>query len=736
MSDLCRNWEEISLGIFDEKIKQQARLDDEMFVDAFQKMAGVVTGQTGWERFESDRLSVLNAIEEVGNYLQITIPYSSYPDLTVDWYLEEYLRPQGIMWRNVELKENWYENAAGVMLGVLENGKAVALIPGYSGNYTYRDPETGKKLKITGKTAGAVQKDAILFYRPLPLKPINMKDIWKFIMDSVPLRDVFSLILAGIVVILLGLATPHMTRILFSYVADTRDLYLLRVIILVLLLVTAAAFIVTCIRQLLISRITGRVLFPLQAAFMMRMLTAPTGELKYFSAGDLGSRIGSMRADLNNLLSMYLSRVLSALLSLVSLIPMFFYAPLPAVVALIVAAVLVVLYVHVIRKQANISAERMAAQAEESGLTYRLIGGIQKITLSGSEKRAFAVWARVYRKSIQLLYNPPRLLKIYSTLTAPILLAGTIVMYDLAAVTGVSEADFYAFLSSYGLLTAALTAISGDLNKFSKSVPVFRNLKPLMDFNPELQETKEVVHNLRGNIALRNVTFRYTDHSRPVLENLNMEVRQGEYVALVGKSGCGKSTIVRLLLGFEVPDHGDILYDNKNLQSLDLTSLRRKIGTVMQKGDIFRGTIFSNITITSPDLTVEEAWKAAEIAGIADDIRRMPLQMNTPLPDGGKGVSGGQKQRLTIARAIASKPSILIFDEATSALDNLTQKAVSDALGEMHCTRIVIAHRLSTICNCDRILCMDGGRIAEEGTYEQLIARNGLFAELVQRQLL
>ena len=725
------------MGVFDEKIKQQARLDDEMFLDAYEKMAGVVTGQKiNFGHFESDRLSVINAVEEISTFLHITIPYSSYPDLTVNWYLEEYFRPQGIMWRDVELKDNWYENADGAMLGVLEDERAVALVPGKSGRYTYKDPDTGKKIKITKENAGLIRQDAILFYRALPLRPIDMQDIRKFVMDSVSLRDVLILIVAGISVMLLGLATPHMTRILFSSVADGSDLYLLKLIFLVLLLVTAATFVVTCIRQLTLSRITGRISFPLQAAFMMRMLTAPAGELKYFSAGDLGSRIGSMRNDVKSLLNMFLSTFLTALLSLVSFIPMFQYAPGPAAIALLVAVIMVILNIHVIRKQADLSAAKMAAQAEESGLTYRLIGGIQKITLSGSEKRAFSVWARVYRRAIQLIYNPPGILKIYSILIAPIMLAGSIVMYVVAAKTGVSQADFYAFLSSYALLSGALTSVAGSLGKFAGSLPVFRNLKPLMDFEPELNETREVVHALKGNISLRNVTFRYTDHSRTILENMNMEIRQGEYVALVGKSGCGKSTILRLLLGFEKPDHGEILYDGRNLKSLDLTSLRKNIGTVMQKGDIFKGSIFSNISISNPSLSLEDAWKAAEIAGIADDIRRMPLQMNTPLADGGKGVSGGQKQRLMIARAIVSKPSILFFDEATSALDNITQKAVSDALGEMHCTRLVIAHRLSTIRNCDRILCMDGGRIVEEGNYDELIAKDGMFAELVRRQLL
>jgi len=207
-------------------------------------------------------------------------------------------------------------------------------------------------------------------------------------------------------------------------------------------------------------------------------------------------------------------------------------------------------------------------------------------------------------------------------------------------------------------------------------------------------------------------------------------------VALVGRTGCGKSTLVRLLLGFEKPDRGGVFYDGRDISSLDLRSLRKHIGAVTQNGQLFQGDIFSNIIISAPELTLKDAWEAAETAGIAKDIREMPMGMNTLISEGQGGISGGQKQRLLIARAIVPKPEILIFDEATSALDNRTQKQVSEALDRLDCTRIVIAHRLSTIRNCDRILVMDRGRIAEEGTYEELIAKNGFFAELVARQRL
>jgi ABC-type bacteriocin/lantibiotic exporter with double-glycine peptidase domain len=467
---------------------------------------------------------------------------------------------------------------------------------------------------------------------------------------------------------------------------------------------------------------------------MMRILSAPAGELRDFSAGDLGSRVGVMYSSLKTLLDMFLSIMLTAACSFICFPQMFHYAPGPAMIALLVTLALIILYALVIRTRFHVSEDRMRFQAQESGLTYNLIEGMQKIILSGAEKRAFSVWARVYRRSIRTIYDPPMLLKIFGVLTPVILLAGTIGIYPTAVHGGLSQSSFYAFLSSYAILTGALTMISTNAVNFADALPVFRMMKPVMDMAPEVGEQKEVVEKLRGNIALRDISFRYDDGSPNILENLNIEIHSGEYVALVGATGSGKSTILRLLLGFETPDHGEVLYDGKNLNTLDVTSVRRKIGTVLQDGEVLRGTILSNITVSDAGLTEDDAWAAAEIAGIAEDIRRMPMKMYTPLPDNGQGVSGGQKQRLLIARAVAAKPAVLYFDEATSALDNVTQKAVSDAVGEMACTRFVIAHRLSTVQNCDRILCLDQGHIVEEGSYEELMQKQGFFAELVKRQ--
>ena len=239
---------------------------------------------------------------------------------------------------------------------------------------------------------------------------------------------------------------------------------------------------------------------------------------------------------------------------------------------------------------------------------------------------------------------------------------------------------------------------------------------------------------LNGAVELNNIYFKYAPNAPYILQNITLKIRPKEYVAVVGRTGCGKSTLIKLLLGLQLPERGAVYYGGKDLNTLDLSTLRSKIGTVMQNGELFQGTIFENITITAPKATLDDAWAAAETAGIANDIRDMPMGMHTLVSAGQGGISGGQNQRIFIERAIVGKPKILIFDEATSALDNLTQRQISSALDKMGCTRIVIAHRLSTIRHCDRILVIDKGSIAEEGSYKQLIANGGIFSELVKRQ--
>ncbi len=384
--------------------------------------------------------------------------------------------------------------------------------------------------------------------------------------------------------------------------------------------------------------------------------------------------------------------------------------------------------------QVNLFRKRMEISAKESGMSYSMISGVQKIKLAGAEKRMFARWLDLYSEEAALTYDPPMFVKINSVISTAISLLSTIVLYFLAVSSGTDQSSYFAFMSAYGMVMGAFTALSGVALSAAQIRPMLEMAEPFLTTVPETTGESEIVTDITGNVELDHVSFRYSDDTPLILDDISLKIKAGEYVAIVGKTGCGKSTLMRLLLGFEKPDKGAVIYDGRDIGSLDLSSLRRKIGTVMQNGGLFQGDIYSNIVITAPELTLDDAWKAAEIAGIADDIREMPMGMHTLISEGQGGISGGQKQRIMIARAVAPGPKLLMFDEATSALDNKTQRQVSEALDSMGCTRIVIAHRLSTIKHCDRILVLDGGHIVEDGTYDELIKRKGFFAELVERQ--
>jgi ABC-type bacteriocin/lantibiotic exporter with double-glycine peptidase domain len=386
--------------------------------------------------------------------------------------------------------------------------------------------------------------------------------------------------------------------------------------------------------------------------------------------------------------------------------------------------------------QMDISRKRMNQSAKLTGLIFSLFSGIQKIKLAGAEHRAFSKWAGSYKEEATLTYNPPTFMKLTPIFSSAVTAIGAIVIYYFAAAAHVSIADYMAFSVSYGMVSAAMLSLTSIAATVANIKPVFEMVEPILKTVPEVSAGKQVLTKLSGTIELNNVSFRYSEDTPNIIDNLSLKIRGGQYVAIVGATGCGKSTLMRMLLGFEKPQKGAIYYDGKDLDKIDLKSLRQHIGVVMQNGKLFSGDIFSNITISAPWLSQEDAWEAAELAGIAEDIREMPMGMHTVISEGSGGISGGQRQRLMIARAIAPKPKVLMFDEATSALDNITQKKVSEALDKFKSTRIVIAHRLSTIRQCDRILVLEKGKIIEDGNYEELIKNNGFFAELVQRQRL
>ena len=484
------------------------------------------------------------------------------------------------------------------------------------------------------------------------------------------------------------------------------------------------------------NRVSTKMDVSVQAATMARVLSLPPAFFKKYSSGEITSRAQSINSLCTTLVQTFLSTGLTSLFSLLYITQVFIYAKELVIPSLCITLATLAFSVVSSLLQMRISKRQMELSSEMSGMTYQMLTGVQKIKLSGSETRAFSRWLNHYTKEAALSYNPPKFILFNSVIASAISLIGTIVMYFFAVQSHVSVADYTAFNAAYGMLSGALMSVAGIALTAARIKPVLEMAKPIMEAQPEVSEGKQIITRISGGIELSHVSFRYEDNSPLVVDDLSLKIRPGQYVAVVGKTGCGKSTLLRLLLGFEKPQKGAIYYDGRDIETLDLRSLRKKIGVVTQNGKLFQGDIYSNIVISAPYLSVDDAWRAAEIADIAEDIRKMPMGMHTIISEGSGGISGGQKQRLMIARAVAPNPKVLMFDEATSALDNITQKKVSEALDRLKCTRIVIAHRLSTIRQCDRIIVLDGGKIIEDGTYDELIAKKGNFYELVERQRL
>lgn len=723
---------------FDEQLRYRKESDDRDLDSSIDNIARAVMGQRLTEALSKSQRAQ-SAVEEILKYYHY-IPREitgSIPADTLEAQLEYRLRPFGIMYRSVTLDSGWYRNAIGPMIGILKaDGAAVVLFPGVFSGYYFYDVKTGKKIWLNRKTEQLLETEAICFYKPLPQKALTVLDLVHFTVEQLTVWDLIIYIGTIALSSVLGLLSPLFTKWLFGDVLNSGSLQVLLALATFMVCFSVSNVLYSVFQSLTNARIGTKQNIAVQAAVMNRIMSLPVTFFRQYSSGELQQR----SAYVQNLCTLMFSTIggvgLTSLFSLIYVGQILAFAPMLVIPSLIIIAVTMAISLITTFSQMKISKERMEVSAKTSGLTHGIITGIQKIKLAGAEKRLFVRWANQYSQEAALEYNPPVFLKLNSTITLTVSLLGTMILYYLAIESNITVEDYYAFTSAYGFVSGAFMSVAGIATTIANIRPTLEMAKPIMEAVPEAADDKEIVTDIRGNIELNNVSFRYDESMPWVLDDLSVRVKAGEYLAIVGSTGCGKSTLLRILLGFETPQKGSVFYDRKDISRVDLKSLRRKIGVVMQDGKLFWGDIFSNIVVSAPHLTLDDAWEAAEIASVADDIRAMPMGMHTIISEGQGGISGGQRQRLLIARAVASRPKVLMFDEATSALDNITQKKVSEAIDGLKCTRIVIAHRLSTIRHCDRIIVLDKGRVVEEGTYESLIEQKGFFAELVARQRL
>nr|WP_255654315.1 NHLP bacteriocin export ABC transporter permease/ATPase subunit [Cohnella sp. REN36] len=651
--------------------------------------------------------------------------------------VSEIAKASGFRSRQVMLRDRWWKTDNGPLLAFHEEGgHPVALLPRGPSGYALVDPAEGTETAVTAETAAKLETVAHMFYRALPSVPLTVLDILKFGGHRPIRRDFARVALLGIAAGLLGMCVPIANGILFDAIipAAQRGPLVQLGLILISIAIVTALFELT--RSVAMLRIEGKMDGAIQAAVWDRLLQLPASFFRRFTAGDLANRANSINDIRKTLSGVAITALFSGLFSSFNFFLLFYYDVKLALAAaaLVLVSMLATFGVGfaLVRKQRVM----FKLQGKLEGIVLQIMNGIAKFRMAAAERRAFVLWAKAFGEMKEVSFRVRSIANVHAVFNAVFPAAASIVLFYLVASqpNGLSAGKFIAFFSAFTTFLGAMLAMSSAAVSLLNIVPLLERTKPILQSTPEVHEAMDDPGELSGGIEVRHVSFRYSADQRLVLNDLSLTIRPGEFVALVGASGCGKSSLLRLLLGFEKAESGSIYYDGQDIKSLDIRSVRSQLGVVLQHGKVMAGDIYTNI-VGSSNLTHQQAWEAARMAGFDGDIQQMPMGMHTVVSEGGGTLSGGQRQRLLIARALARKPKILLFDEATSALDNRTQAIVSESLDQLRATRVVIAHRLSTIRNADRIFVMDGGRVVQAGTYGELMGEEGLFRELAKRQL-
>lgn len=638
--------------------------------------------------------------------------------------------------RAVRLNGRWWRENAGPLVGHRAlSGAPVALL-WRRGGYVAVHPATGRETPVEKANAEEFEPRAVMFYRPLPERRLGPLGLLRFSMRGTR-GDLLNLLLAGLVTVAIGSLVPIATgKVLGEYVPKGRQELIVQVCLAVMISsVVAAAFML--LENLTILRLEGRIEATLQPAVWDRLLRLPTKFFTRRSTGELASAAMGISAIRRLLAGVGPVVAQSVTVGAMNLGLLFWYSVPMAMAAIgmlvVIAAVFLGLGLWQVRWQRRL----VVLGNKLNNQAFQTLRGLPKLRVAAAENYAYAAWAGEFARSRELQQKVGRIKNLTTVLGAVYLPVCTLLMFMLLAGPAkgtMSAAAFLTFNTSVTMLLTSVTQLTGSFVSAVAALPLFEEIRPVLEAAPEVREASTRPGPLSGAVEARRLSFRYADDGPLVLDDVSFEVRPGEFVAIVGPSGCGKSTLLRLLIGFDKPVSGSVLYDGQDLAALDQSAVRRQCGVVLQHAQPFTGSILDVICGTEP-YTPEEAMAAAEMAGLAEDIQRMPMGLHT-IVSGSGAVSGGQRQRLMIAQALIRRPRILFFDEATSALDNDTQRTVIDSTRKLNATRIVIAHRLSTVLDADRVIVMEDGKVAQQGPPAELLAdTGGRLHELVRRQL-
>ncbi|MEN3282032.1 MAG: hypothetical protein V7607_3172 [Solirubrobacteraceae bacterium] len=636
--------------------------------------------------------------------------------------------------RPVELPGRWWAERGLPLIVVPEHGSAEALVAGRGGYRIVGNRERPDRL-VDAEVAQLLGGKAWALTPRLPDGGAGWRDVLRLAVMG-GRSDVGTIAFAVVALALLGTALPLATTFVVGQVIPKAQTSALGAPAAALAAMAVAVLACTVVQGLAVLRLAGRADAAVQAAVFDRVFHLPVSFFRTRSSGRLAREVLAID-DIRDLVSSaVVAGVAAGPLALSSLALILAIAPELGAGPVLVVVLGALLAVHRARESVRSQRTMVAERSRLNGVLLGLLTGIPKLRVAGAEQRMGARWAAGYarqqaaqRRSADANAD---IAVIFSCLAA----AATLALVASARLIGghVAAAEFVGLTAALGQLIAATTLIVPAVSQLLSVLPLYESAKPLLSERVEVSEYAADPGELQGHLELTGVTFSYRADQAPALVDVSLRAAPGELVAIAGPSGAGKSTLLRLMLGFEQPARGSVLYDHRDLSSLDVEAVRRQVGVVIQSAQLSAGSILQNIVGVLP-FTEEQAWEAAERAGVADDIRAMPMGMQTIVSEGGATFSGGQRQRLMIARALLRGPRILIFDEATSALDNETQATVTKSLAELGATRIVIAHRLSTIQRADRIYVLDRGRVVESGGYRELLESDGLFTRLARRQL-
>ena len=717
------------MGLYTESIKERDRIDRELERGADIRIQSRLRGAMEPGMNDSAQFALNHILAVYGLSAREVHGYEDISEM-----LDMMLDPLGIIYEEVDLTDPSWIRRNDRMLAFLEDGSAVALEPTVH-SYKYFCPGTGRVKHITSDIK--FQDTAYAIPRPIKVRSVTAWSMCQYLLSLVSARDIISICTATLLVTLLGLVTPKMNQSVLQYIVPLgTDGY--GILMRSLALFLAAGVIragLSTIKSISLGRMRIRIASDAQSAVMTRVLLLPERFFLNQSTGKLSKQISNARYLSDQLTGFVMGVSLTTFFSLIYLGQLASFSVkllVPAIVILLIqtAFSLTVGYFY-----AENESRRQTAEMEERDFSYTSLKGIQRIKESGAERRIYAGWTKRYQDMLTCDMNQPAIMKLENVVVSFLSSLTTVILISLIVPNGIDRADYIAFTVSFALLTDVVTDLTDAQRKIVMLKPMMTQLSQILSAEPEASENKIYVSDLKGDIQLDKVCFAYEGSSAGCLDNISLHIHAGEKVAIVGESGCGKSTLLRMVLGVLKPDSGSVTVDGMLLDTVNLRSMRRNVGSVTQASRIMPGTIYSNIAFGCRKISLEDAKIAAEKAAVSEEIDELPLGYETKITDSNSGgFSGGQRQRVLLARCFASHPGIMILDEATSALDNIAQRKVLESVYAEQCTVIMVAHRLSTVKNCDKIIVLSNGTVAEEGTFDELMAAHGQFYELMRRQ--